>query len=579
MISIIALWLTALVAPDSQITWLTVSPVSDRTEVVIRVDGTVTARDFMMDDGRLVIDITGIRQTTDVAQTVNRGGISRVRIGQFQPDIARVVVELSQPVAYSVVKEEGVIRIRLPNNGGLFEPWAHQMTRSSATTVRPPVADPSTTTTVATKKPAARQEPVRQERLLIVNYQERLLSDVLGDISAISGRTILASPKVRAQPITAEIMAPGLPWPVALETILEANGLVQRTLANGAIIVEDGASIIERAKQQTLVTTSIPLRYVNADSVARSVQGALTKDVGTAAVMSASNSLLITDTPEALERVRGVVQLLDVRPIMVEIQAKVAFIDRTTLEALGVVYDLKDSRGNQLRGLADNAVDTDRNGTIDPTEQTGENSILLGGNSIAALGNANTRVSGPSLTLATSLVLGRHTLISFLEALQTVSISDIQAQPMVAIQNHYRARLQVGERTPVRTIDASSVGNNGPRAAVSFQETGIILEVTPHVTGDQVQLEMHLERSAPVATSSDIGLTFTRQTADNVVLAMDGETIVVSGLTIIEKTKSRTGIPFLMDLPWIGALFRNDNEREAKRDLLMLVTPRIVRDQ
>jgi type II secretory pathway component GspD/PulD (secretin) len=217
---------------------------------------------------------------------------------------------------------------------------------------------------------------------------------------------------------------------------------------------------------------------------------------------------------------------------------------------------------------------------FDPGEGTTENVVLLGGNSVAALGNANVRVAGPALTLATSLVLGRHTLISFLEALQTVSLSDIQAKPMVTTLDNYKARIQVGELTPVRVIDAGSAGGlSAPTASVRLQPTGIILEVTPHVTGNQIQLEMHAERSNIGAAPADLGITFQTQNADNVVIVQDGETVVVGGLTVIEKTKSRSGIPLLMDIPILGALFRNSRDQETKRDLLVLVTPHIVRNQ
>jgi type IV pilus assembly protein PilQ len=595
MITTIALWLAAMFAPDSQITWLSVSPVSDRTEVVIHVEGTVTVKDFMMDDGRLVVDITGARQSGQVSQTINRGGISRVRIGPFQPNVARVVVELSQPLEYKVTQEEGLIRVRFPNRGGLFEPWSAQVnsrpsvTEPAARDAQPaasgaqPAAQPSTTPSVPLGKVEYERSTPKQVRtqepLLIVTYRERPLSEVLGDISSLSGRTILPSPAVKAKLITADIMAPGLPWSVALETILEANGMIQRTLPNGAIIVEDQTAIAERDKNQTLVTVNIPLQHVDADSVAAAVQSALTPTIGRVSFIQTSNSLLITDAQAGIDRVMNILKLIDVPAKMVEIHAKIAFIDRTTLEAMGVVYDLKDSRGTQLRGLADNFRDENGNGVFDPNETTTDNVILLGGNSVAALGNANVRVAGPALTLATSLVLGRHTLISFLEALQTVSLSDIEASPMLRTLDNQEANLQVGERTAIRVVDAQSAGGTGaPRAQVRTENTGIILKVTPHVTGTQVQMRIHAERSGLGAAVGD-AISFDTQQSDNVVVVQDGETAVISGLTLVEKTKSRTGIPLLMDLPVIGRLFRNDRDSEHKRDLIILVTPHIVGEQ
>jgi type IV pilus assembly protein PilQ len=102
--------------------------------------------------------------------------------------------------------------------------------------------------------------------------------------------------------------------------------------------------------------------------------------------------------------------------------------------------------------------------------------------------------------------------------------------------------------------------------------------VTPHVTGNQVLLDLRAERSNVGAAPSDVGVIFQTQNASTQVLVNDGETVVIGGLTIIEKTKSRTGIPLLMDLPVIGALFRNETERENKRDLLIMVRAHIVRE-
>ncbi|MGH7480740.1 MAG: type II and III secretion system protein, partial [Longimicrobiales bacterium] len=162
-----------------------------------------------------------------------------------------------------------------------------------------------------------------------------------------------------------------------------------------------------------------------------------------------------------------------------------------------------------------------------------------------------------------------------------LQLSDIQAAPVVTVLDNRQARIQVGEETPVRIIEAGAGGTGGgsfPQATVTFRETGVILEVTPHVTGDQVLLELHAERSNIAAAPSDLGITFQTQESDTQVLVNDGETVVIGGLTIIEKSQARSGIPFLMDLPVLGKLFATTQEREVKRDLMIMVTPHIVRE-
>jgi type IV pilus assembly protein PilQ len=403
------------------------------------------------------------------------------------------------------------------------------------------------------------------------------VTEVLALFSDLSGRTIMPDPAVRAKTITADLR--DVPWPDALAAILEANAMSIRELAGGILLVEDVAAVAQRETAEPLVTESFLIQYISADSIRQAVLGLVT-EAGSVTVNRSSNSLLVTDVVSSVQRIRDVLPQLDVLTPQVDISATIAFIDRTTLEAMGVVYDLKDSRGNQLNRLVGGYADTNGNGVLEPEEQTDDDVVLLGGNSIAGLGNANFRVATPSLELLTSLVFGRHTLITFIEALQTVSMSDIQAKPIVRTLDHRLATIQVGEQTPIRVIDAGAAGGGGdaPRATVEYKNTGVILEVTPHVTGNQVLLDLRAERSNVGAAPSDVGVIFQTQNATTQVLVNDGETVVIGGLTIIEKTKSRAGIPLLMDLPVLGALFRNESERENKRDLLIMVRAHIVRE-
>ena len=139
----------------------------------------------------------------------------------------------------------------------------------------------------------------------------------------------------------------------------------------------------------------------------------------------------------------------------------------------------------------------------------------------------------------------------------------------------------MGEETPVRVIDAYVAAPAGPaKANVQFKETGIRLTVTPHVTNNrQVLMQLHTERSAiqPLA-AADLGFIFQKQKADNQLLVEDGETAVIGGLTVTQVTKTRTGIPLLGGLPIIGKLFSFSSDQENRRDLIILVTPRITDD-
>ena len=566
MISLIALFAT--VAAAGPVTELSIVPVADRTEVVIRLDAGMAARDFMMDDGRLVVDIQGASATAARYDDLNRGGVRALRIAQFQPSIVRVVIELGQPMEYTVAREANSLRVSFPNRGGTFEPW------SSTGRV---AQDPARRNT---EQPAQEQErnvrPVQQQQAepITITFNEAPVPDVLAAFAAISGRTIIPSPDVRTQTVTAEIV--NQPWDVALQAILEANGMSIRELPSGVFIVESGRTAALRVEAEPVESRQFVIRYMSADSILGAVQGLLSGD-GSVAANRASNTLLVTDRRSALERIAPVIEQLDVRTAQINISARIAFVNRTALEELGVSYDLKDSRGTKLAGLVDNPIDSDGDGVFEPGESTDDDVILLGGNSIAAIGNANSsgRVQDPSLQLALSLILGRHTLVSFLEALQTVNLTDVQAAPVVTTLDHRTARIQVGQETPVEV--ASPAGAGEVRYTVEYKQTGVILNVTPHVTGNLVMLEILAERSQVQPGPSRAGVVFETTNATTQVLVEDGETAVIAGLTETQTTQVRSGIPLLMDLPVIGRLFRRTREEEIKRDLLIMVTPHIVR--
>jgi type IV pilus assembly protein PilQ len=207
--------------------------------------------------------------------------------------------------------------------------------------------------------------------------------------------------------------------------------------------------------------------------------------------------------------------------------------------------------------------------------------VDLGGNSLSALGNADQEIVNPALNLIFSTAIGNFNLSTFLQALQRVELADLQAEPTITTLDNRPAEILVGDRVPIRVIDVSSAsgGNAPPRATVRFEQTGINLKVTPHVTANrQVLMEVHAENSAVKPSSVDIGFTFQTQQADNQILVSDGETAVIGGLTVTSVTVTKTGIPFLVDLPLLGKLFGFSSETEERRDLLILVTPHIIDD-
>jgi type IV pilus assembly protein PilQ len=450
---------------------------------------------------------------------------------------------------------------------------------------------------------------------ITVTYQDADIRDVIAAFAAFSGRTIVVGKDVNGT-ITAEIK--NQPWDVALRAILQGQGLAAAEDAlTGIITVDSYKNIAAKQSTEPVVTQLVAVNYANAASLVPTLTNLLAKDCtpggvpesaqnartscysrGAVAADTATNTLLITETPSRMSDLLAYVKNLDVRTPQVAIKAKIVFVNRTDIEELGLSYDLgtgNDQFFSQLVQRTDPStmkpVDTNGDGVPDALgggSPINGDRVLLGGNALAAIANANARVVNPALKLVFSAALGKFQLTTFLDALQEVRLADLQAEPSIVTLDNRKAEILVGQEIPIRVLDLSTQGQQGggqggastvPRATVQLKEVGIILSVTPHITNNrQILLKLHAENSDAQLASSDVGFIFGKQRADNQLLVGDGETAVIGGLTVTQVTSSKSGIPLLVDLPIIGRLFGVTRTSEQKRDLLILVTPHIIDD-
>ncbi len=451
-----------------------------------------------------------------------------------------------------------------------------------------------------------------QQPPITVTFQDTDIRDVIASFAAFSGRTIVVGKDVIGT-VTAEIR--NQPWDVALRAILQGQGLAaSEDAVSGIITVDSYANILNRQASEPLQTQLISINYARAHMLVPTIQQLLQKDCpqvqssqnvvnnarpqcaarGLVAADSTTNTLIITETASRLADVLQYVRNLDVRTPQVGIKAKIIFVNRTNIEDIGLSYDLgtgTDQFFSQLVKRPDPAtlrpIDTNGDGVPDAlgggTPFNGDR-ILLGGNALSAIANANARVVNPALSVVFSTALGKFQLTSFLDALQEVRLADLQAEPSIVTLDNRQASIQVGQEIPIRVLDANTANVGGaagaqPRATVQMKQVGIILTVTPHITNNrQILLLLHAENSDAQLASSDVGFIFGKQSGDTQLLVGDGETAVIGGLTVTQTTQSKSGIPLLVDLPIIGRLFGETRTSEEKRDLLILVTPHIIDD-
>jgi len=541
-----------------------IAQVGGETEIVVVTSGEVTFRDFALEEPpRLILDLSGaeVGLPNSSYDAIRRGGVMRIRSSWFRPGVLRLVFDMSEVSAYDVRIEAGQLRITFPNPGEEFEAW-------STTTADAAAAVSSGQTIPAREVAQLQEEPSR----ITVSFDSASMLDVLAGFSEYAGVSIVPS-SAAADMTVRGVDIRNQRWDVALDAILAAQGLGWRLQSEGILIVDKLEGLRTRDTLQT-ETRVFRINYAGADSVAKTLEQLATPNRGQVVAYQGANSVIVTDVPSVVARMDTLIQSLDRQTPQVSIDAKIIFVDRTDVQELGIVYDLKDVNGETYGNSINDVIAVPD--PFNPGQLTNETLVDLAGNSIAALANANDRVLSPSLQILASTAFGNFSLSAFIEALEQHKLSDIQAAPSIQVVDNHRARIQVGEKTPVRVLDSGS-GNVQAQATVTWEDTGIILEVTPHITNNlQILLDVSAERSGIQTDIPDIGYTFKKQIGQTRLLLDDGETMVIGGLTLSEVERSETGIPLLMDIPVIGALFRTTKTSEKKQDLIILVTPHIV---
>lgn len=372
---------------------------------------------------------------------------------------------------------------------------------------------------------------------------------VLRSISEYAGINIVADQNVKGK---VTLRALDLPWQDMLQTICRAMSLVAQD--HGAVIrvaTERAAQeevlareSAERKKEEfmPLETKIIRLRYSNAAEL-QDVLNKMCTNRGNAEVDGRTNSLILTDIAPRLKLLEEMLQELDSETMQVEITAELVDIDATESAQLGISWGLTHMHSASFNGSGYGVVDA-------------ADDVLL-----------------PAGTIEFGVIRSFGEIRAKIQALASENKADFISTPRITTVNNRMARILVGKEVPLITMDEA--GN----AITELKKVGITLEVTPYVNSeDQITLDLHPEVS-DLSSQSTVqgGVVFTTTEADTRVMVGDGETAVIGGLIAAKRTEFKRGIPYLMNIPVLGNLFRSSDIRSEKRELLVFVTPRIVR--
>ncbi len=286
-----------------------------------------------------------------------------------------------------------------------------------------------------------------------------------------------------------------------------------------------------------------------------------------------TNSLIIIATPQDYQILKGVIQQLDIRRRQVYVQAVIAELSLSGTKQLGV--DLNAIPNLYAGGTQFGAVSNMGAGSqILPTTTSPLGPFSQSGLSMGII-NGTITLNGVTYP----------NIISFINALETSSEANVLSTPNILATDNEPAEIMVGQNVPIPTGQAIGQISGYTQTFVQRQDVGLKLKITPQINaGDYVRLKLDFELTAIIPSpqglnANEVGVTTSKRSAQTVVTVKNRSTIVIGGLLQNNSSVSESKIPFLGDLPLIGWLFRYSNKSKDKTDLMIFLTPYIVKDQ
>jgi general secretion pathway protein D len=292
----------------------------------------------------------------------------------------------------------------------------------------------------------------------------------------------------------------------------------------------------------------------------------------------ATNSLIISAAPQDYETLETVIDQLDIPRVQVFVQAIIVEVSVQRTKDIGVNFQAATGISNSVLGLCSLNFGNLQNALGNPLGMSG---LALG---LASGKQCSVPTSGTSTTTGTTTTTSSVTVpcdVALMTALQSDTHSNVLSAPTLLTADNEEAMIVVGENLPFVGSSAANAGLPGQIFnSVDRQNVGITLDIVPQVSqGEYVKLDMYEEVSNVVngTQNNTLGPTTTIRSASTTVLVQNHRTAVVGGLLSSETDNGRQGVPFLSDIPVFGNLF-SDNSRDAqKENLLVFLTPHIVR--
>jgi len=405
-------------------------------------------------------------------------------------------------------------------------------------------------------------------RTISLNFQDIPVRTVLQIIADYNEFNLITSDTVTGN-ITLRL--DGVPWDQALDIILKVKGLDKRMQGNILMVAPSDELAAREAKnlqaqQQVeelapLYSEFVQINYAKAGEFAELIKNEDTSILsarGSVSVDERTNTLLIRDTAKSIEDIKRMVNILDIPVRQVIIEARMVTVKDNINEELGIRWGVTDTDGQYA------------------TSGSLEGASSAAGGVVPALAerlNVNLPVASPAGALAFQVArLADGTILDLeLSAMEKENKGEIIASPRITTANQKEAYIEQGVEIPYQ--EAASSG----ATATQFKKAVLSLTVTPHITpDDKIILDLVVTQDTVSDVQSGSAPAIDTQRIGTQVLVNNGETIVLGGIYQQSIISTVSKVPVLGDIPYFGWLFRNTNQFNEKKELLIFVTPRIV---
>jgi len=519
-------------------------------------------------DGRIQVDLSDVATGIDIRQQGRNLIVDFLKTALPRNLERRLdVVDFATPVQTIETSTVGDNVRMVIEPKGLWEHSAYQTDNKFILEIKPLTED-------ANKLVSGRGYKGDKLSLNFQNIEVRAVLQVIADFTGfniITSDTVTGSLTLRLKEV---------PWDQALDIILQAKGLDMRKNGNVVMIApRDEIAAKEKldleSRQQIsdlepTRTESFQINYQKADVVKGMLsdpnQKMLTKR-GSVVIDARTNTLFIKDTPSQLEEIRALIKKIDVPVRQVMIEARIVDATDNFSRSLGARFGVQNAsragNGNFNVGVSGNVADSSAiaGGTIP------------GGATPANL-NVNLPAPGGSPSIGLTLIrIANGNLVNLeLSALENDAKGKVISSPRVVTADQVEATIEQGTEIPFQQATSSGA------TSISFKKASLSLKVTPQITpDDNIIMKLNVNQDTRGAETL-AGPSINTKQVNTQVLVENGGTVVIGGIFTRDESVGVSKVPLLGDIPFLGNMFKNTTKKDEKRELLIFVTPRVLKD-